>query len=180
MAKKELEDKIRSLVKKTLTDKFVKKTDDVLQTQDVEVEEETYPLLMQFPSLKEVIIDLLTKQYKEFIKDIWWVAPRPTTFKVILENDQYFYLIYGQRSWIAKVSGKKYYLNNINEEQNAARAIADLLMFGPAATKEEVSGEVPTGGETPADETSFEAPPSETPAEAPAEPTEEVPEEVPV
>jgi hypothetical protein len=175
MAKKELEDKIRSLVKQTLTDKFVKKTDDVLQTQDVEVEVETFPLLTQFPTLKEVIVKLLTKQYSDFINDIWWVAPRPTTFKIILQNEQYFYLIYGQRSWIAKVSGKKYYLNNINEEQNAARAIADLLMFGPAATKEEISGEVPTGGETPSDETSFEAPPSETPAE----PTEEVPEEVP-
>jgi len=176
MAKKELEDKIRSLVKKTLTDKFVKKTDDVLQTQDVEVEEETYPLLMQFPSLKEVIIDLLTKQYKDFIKDIWWVAPRPTTFKIILENDQYFYLIYGERSWIAKVSGKKYYLNNINEEQNAAKAIADLLMFGAPAQKEEVSGEVPTGGETPADETSGT---TETPPAEETPPTEEVPEEVP-
>lgn len=176
MTKKELEDKIRSLVKKTLTDKFVKKTDDVLQTQDVEVEEETYPLLMQFPSLKEVIIDLLTKQYKEFIKDIWWVAPRPTTFKIILENDQYFYLIYGERSWIAKVSGKKYYLNNINEEQNAAKAIADLLMFGAPAQKEEVSGEVPTGGETPADETSGT---TETPPAEETPPTEEVPEEVP-
>ena len=176
MAKKELEDKIRSLVKKTLTDKFVKKTDDVLQTQDVEVEEETYPLLIQFPSLKEVIIDLLTKQYKDFIKDIWWVAPRPTTFKVILENDQYFYLIYGERSWIAKVSGKKYYLNNINEEQNAAKAIADLLMYGAPAQKEEVSGEVPTGGETPPDETSGT---TETPPAEETPPTEEVPEEVP-
>jgi len=177
MAKQELEDKIRSLVKKTLSDKFTKKPDDVLQTQDIEVEEETYPLLTQFPSLKDAIVKLLTKQYKEFIKDIWWVAPRPTTFKIILENDQYFYLIYGQRSWTAKISGKKYYLNNINEEQNASKAIADLLMYGPAATKEEVTGEVPTGGETPADETSG-TPTGETP---PAEetPTEEVPEEVP-
>ena len=177
MAKQELEDKIRSLVKKTLSDKFIKKPDDILQTQDIEVEEETYPLLTQFPSLKDAIVKLLTKQYKEFIKDIWWVAPRPTTFKVILENDQYFYLIYGQRSWTAKVSGKKYYLNNINEEQNAAKAIADLLMFSPAAAKEEITGEVPTGGETPADETSG-TPTEETP---PAEetPTEEVPEEVP-
>ena len=176
MAKQELEDKIRSLVKKTLNDKFVKKTDDVLQTQDVEVEVEKFPLLTQFPTLKEVIIKLLTKQYSEFIKDIWWVAPRPTTFKVILENDQYFYLIYGQRSWVAKVSGKKYYLNNINEEQNAARAIADLLMSGSPAKKEEVSGEVPTGGETPADETSGT---TETPPAEETPPTEEVPEEVP-
>lgn len=179
MAKKELEDKIRSLVKKTLTDKFTKKSDDVLQTQDVEIEEETYPLLTQFPSLKEVIVKLLTRQYKSFIKDIWWVAPRPTTFKVILENDQYFYLIYGQRSWVAKISGKKYYLNNINEEQNAARSIADLLMYGPATTKEEVSGEVPTGGETPADETSFAAPTEEIPPTEEPVATEEVPEEVP-
>ena len=122
---------------KLLSDR-ISKTDDILQTQDIEMEEETYPLLTQFPSLKEVIVKLLTKQYKSFIKDIWWVAPRPTTFKVILENDQYFYLIYGQRSWTAKVSGKKYYLNNINEEQNAARSIADLLMYGPPSTKEEV------------------------------------------
>jgi hypothetical protein len=175
MAKKELEDKIRSLVKQTLSDKFIKKPDDILQTQDVEVEVETFPLLTQFPTLKEVIVKLLTKQYSDFINDIWWVAPRPTTFKVILQNEQYFYLIYGQRSWIAKVSGKKYYLNNINEEQNAAKAIADLLMFGAPTQKEEVTGEIPTGGETPADETSFEVPPTE---ETP--PTEEVPEEVPV
>ena len=169
MTKSELKDKITAIAQRVLSDKLTK-TDDILQTQDVEVEEETYPLLMQFPTLKTVVIKLLTKQYKDFIKDIWWVAPRPTTFKIILENDQCFYLIYGQRSWTAKVSGKKYYLNNLNEEQRAAQAIADLLMYGPAATKEEVSGEVPTGGETPADETSGT---TETP------PTEEVPEEVP-
>jgi hypothetical protein len=179
MTKQELKDKITTIAQKILSDK-ISKTDDVLQTQDVEMEEETYPLLTQFPSLKEVIVKLLTKQYKSFIKDIWWVAPRPTTFKVILENDQYFYLIYGQRSWTAKVSGKKYYLNNINEEQNAARSIADLLMFGPAATKEEVSGEVPTGGEVPADETSFAAPAAETPPTEEPAATEEVPEEVPI
>ncbi len=178
MTKQELKDKITTIAQKILSDR-ISKTDDILQTQDVEIEVETYPLLTQFPSLKEIIVKLLTKQYKSFIKDIWWVAPRPTTFKVILENDQYFYLIYGQRSWTAKVSGKKYYLNNINEEQNAARSIADLLMYGPPSTKEEVSGEVPTGGETPPDETSFAAPAAETPpAEEPAA-TEEVPEEVP-
>ena len=177
MTKQELKDKITTIAQKILSDK-ISKTDDILQTQDVEIEVETYPLLTQFPSLKEVIVKLLTKQYKSFIKDIWWVAPRPTTFKVILENDQYFYLIYGQRSWTAKVSGKKYYLNNINEEQNAAKAIADLLMYGPAASKEEISGEVPTGGETPPDETSFAATAETPPTEEPAA-TEEVPEEVP-
>jgi len=180
MAKKELEDKIRTLVKKTLTDKFIKKSDDVLQTQDVEVEEDAFPLLTQFPTLKEVIVKLLTRQYSDFISDVWWVAPRPTTFKVILQNEQYFYLIYGQRSWVAKISGKKYYLNNINEEQNAAKSIADLLMYGAPAQKEEVSGEVPTGGETPPDETSFATPTEEIPPTEEPTATEEVPEEVPI
>jgi hypothetical protein len=177
MTKQELKDKITAIAQRVLSDR-ISKTDDILQTQDIEVEVEKFPLLTQFPTLKEAIVKLLTKQYSDFISDIWWVAPRPTTFKVILANEQYFYLIYGQRSWTAKVSGKKYYLNNINEEQNAAKAIADLLMYSPAASKEEVSGEVPTGGETPPDETSFAAP-AETPsAEEPAA-TEEVPEEVP-
>ncbi len=36
-------------------------------------------------------------------------------------------------------------------------------MYGPAASKEEVSGEGPTGGEAPPDETSFAAPSTETP-----------------
>jgi len=179
MTTQEIKDTITAIAQKVLSDR-ISKTDDILQTQDIEIEVEKFPLLTQFPTLKEVIVKLLTRQYSDFISDIWWVAPRPTTFKVILANEQYFYLIYGQRSWIAKVSGKKYYLNNINEEQNAARAIADLLMFGPAATKEEVSGEVPTGGETPADETSFIPPTEETPPTEEPAATEEVPEEVPV
>jgi hypothetical protein len=177
MTKQELKDKITAIAQRVLSDR-ISKTDDILQTQDVEVEVEKFPLLTQFPTLKEVIVKLLTRQYSDFISDIWWVAPRPTTFKVILANEQYFYLIYGQRSWTAKVSGKKYYLNNINEEQNAARSIADLLMYGPPSTKEEVSGEVPTGGETPPDETSFASPAETPPIEEPAA-TEEVPEEVP-
>lgn len=178
MTKQELKDKITTIAQKILSDR-ISKTDDILQTQDVEIEAEKFPLLTQFPTLKEVIIKLLTKQYNDFIKDIWWVAPRPTTFKIILANEQYFYLTYGQRSWTAKVSGKKYYLNNINEEQNAARSIADLLMYGPPSTKEEATGEVPSGGETPADETSLTSATEETPPTEKLPPTEEVPEEVP-
>jgi hypothetical protein len=118
-------------------------------------------------------MDLLTDQYGDFISDIWWVAPRPTTFKIILANDQNFYLIYTERSWIAQVEGKKFYLANLNEEERAADSIARILRYGGGTEpdKEAPSGEVPTGGETPADETSLEVPAEETP------PTEETPEE---
>ena len=91
----------------------------------------------------------------------------------MLANDQHFYLIYTERSWIAQVEGKKFYLASLNEEQRAAAAIARILRYGGGAEpdKDTPSGEVPTGGETPADETTPEAPTEEIP------PTEEAPEE---
>ena len=145
MTKQELKDKITAIAQRVLSDEF-SKTDDILQTQDVEIEVETYPLLTQFPSLKEVIVKLLTKQYKSFIKDIWWVAPRPTTFRIVLANGENFILIYTERSWIAKVEGKKYYLLNLSEEEAAAESIARILSYGlkeENQTPDELSGEEP-------------------------------------
>jgi hypothetical protein len=36
----------------------------------------------------------------------------------------FFYFIYTERSWIAQVEGKKYYLLNLNEEEQASESIA--------------------------------------------------------
>jgi len=88
-----------------------------------------FPILIKFPSLRNILIDLLTNQYEVFIKEIQWVAPRPTTFKVILNNGQSFYLTYTDRSWIARIEGKKYYLLNLPEEERAAEAIARILSY---------------------------------------------------
>jgi len=86
-----------------------------------------FPVLVKFPTLSDTIVKLLTDQYDLFIKDIEWVAPRPTTFRIILANDQVFYLIFTDRTWIGKVEGKKYYLLNLSEEQNCIEAIARIL-----------------------------------------------------
>lgn len=171
-SKQELIDKIQTIAKRVYSAKIKDNTLGV-EPSDVNFDKETFPVLSKFPTLKQVIINLLTKQYEDFISDIHWVAPRPTTFKILLANGQYFYLIYTERSWIAQVEGKKYYMLNIDEEERAAESIARILMYGSKA-KEEETAEVPTGGETPADETVPEAPPTE---ETP--PTEEVPEELP-
>lgn len=172
-SKKETEDKIRTILRRVYSTKIKNNTLGVTP-DDVNFDKETFPILSKFENLRQTLINLLTKQYEDFISDIWWVAPRPTTFKIILANDQYFYLIYGEKSWVAKVEGKKYYLTNVSEEERAAEAISRVLMYGSGGgEKEEVSGEVPTGGETPSDETT-----PETPAETPAEetpPTEEEP-----
>jgi hypothetical protein len=181
-SRQELIDKIEIIARRVYSAKTKDNTLG-LSPKDVDFDKELFPMLTKFPILKTAVTNLLTDQYEDFIKDIWWVAPRPTTFKIILANNQFFYLIYTERSWIAKVEGKKYYLENISDEENASNAISRILMYG---SKEEETPEtenagesasdltsVPTGGETPEDETVPE-PGAETP------PTEEVPEELPV
>jgi len=123
-----------------------------------------YDELTKFPELKKVIVDLLTLEYDNFLESIDWVAPRPTTFRINLKNNQNFYLIYGKRSWIAQVEGKKYYLLNLPEEERAAQSIANILRYG---SKEEagtegggIETELPGAEPTPPAE---ETPPAETP-----------------
>jgi len=152
MTKQELKDKIKAIVKA----KYAKSKPDTLAPSMPIAPAIEYDELTKFPELKKIIIDLLTTDYARFIDEIDWVAPRPTTFRINFLNGQNFYLIYGKRSWIAQVEGKKYYLLNLSEEQNAANAIARILRYG---SKEAAKGE-----ETPTEET-----PSETPS------TEETP-----
>jgi len=123
-----------------------------------------YDELTKFPELKQIIIDLMTTEFGNFLTSIDWVAPRPTTFRINLKNGQEFYLIYGKRSWIAQVEGKKYYLLNLPEEERAAEAISRILRYGAKAeTESPLEGAAPE--EIPPAE---ETPPAETPEETPA------------
>ena len=140
MTKSELKDKIKLLVKQT----YKSKTIDLDNGSEISLDAEKFPVLTKFPKLKDVIVDLLTNQYDVFMKAIEWVAPRPTTFRIVLGNDENFLLIYTERSWIAQVEGKKYYLLNLSEEESAAESIARLLAYGipvpsETDTPEEVS-----------------------------------------
>jgi hypothetical protein len=131
--------------------------------QKAELDAVKYDELTKFPELKTILIDLLTSDFDNFLSSIDWVAPRPTTFRINLKNDQEFYLIYGKRSWIAQVEGKKYYLLNLPEEQRAAEAISRILRYG---IKQE-----------PGLDDEFMESPDETPSPEPETPTE--PEETP-
>ena len=119
MTKDELKDKIKALVKDTYRD-----SDKVEQAAD------QYDELTKFPELKLIIVDLLTPEFDKFLQSIDWVAPRPTTFRINLLNGQNFYLIFTDRSWVAQVEGKKYYLLNLDEEIRAAESIARILRYG--------------------------------------------------
>lgn len=129
MTKEELKEKIRGLALEVVKDK--KKADYAA----VEYDE-----LTKFPELKDILVGLLTADFDPFLSSIDWVAPRPTTFRINLKNGQEFYLIWMRRSWIAQVEGKKYYLLNLPEEQNAAEAIARILRYGPTGEEEDEGG----------------------------------------
>jgi restriction endonuclease S subunit len=147
MKKSELRDKIKTLVQQVYKTKSV----DLDNGEEITLDAEKFPVLTKFPKLKDVIIDLLTDQYEIFMTAIEWVAPRPTTFRIVLGNDENFLLIYTERSWIAQVEGKKYYLLNLSEEEMAAESISRLLAYGVPSPAE---GEAPAEGtaEAPAEE----------------------------
>ena len=125
MTKAELRQKIKTLAVTVMAEKT--KTDDAALAYDE---------LVKFPALKDIIVDLLTDQFDSFLESVDWVAPRPTTFRINLLNGQNFLLMFTDRSWIAQVQGKKYYLLNLDEEERCALAINRLLRLGPAAGAE--------------------------------------------
>ena len=140
MTKEELRDRIKGLAFEVIKDR-----------KTSEIEAVKYDELTKFPELKEIIVSLLTAEFGNFIASIDWVAPRPTTFRINLQNDENFYLIWMGRSWIAQVEGKKYYLLNLPEEERAVEAIARMLRYGAADSGETAAG-VDTDTDTGADE----------------------------
>jgi len=141
MTKAELREKIKTLAVQVMASKA--KTDDAALAYDE---------LVKFPALKDIIVDLMTDQFDSFLESVDWVAPRPTTFRINLLNGQNFLLMFTERSWIAQVQGKKYYLLNLDEEERCALAINRLLRVGPAAGAE-MEGETSDTEDTSSDET---------------------------
>jgi hypothetical protein len=143
----------------------------------------TQEILGKFPTVKKTLVTLLTSEYDEFVEDVKWTVPKPSTFKVVLKNGQTFDLKWTGKGFEATVEGKGYYINNVSEYQQALDAIGRILRDGPISQGEEPGGEdfaaepsadtaAPAAGgaeEAPAD---FGAEPG---AEAGGGPEEEVP-----
>ena len=127
MTKSELRAKIKVLAKTVYKDRA-----------SIEQAAVEYDELTKFPELKDVIVSLLGPQFDLFVASIDWVAPKPTTFRINLKNNENFYLVHTSRTFIAEVEGKKYYLLNLNEQQNAQKAIARILRYGAPNIEGEV------------------------------------------
>ncbi len=163
MQKSEFIAKIKKLAKKA----YAEKSDPLADPKDIAKELSPFPVINQFPPLQKIMDDLFDFQFEPFIKDIDWVAPRPTTFRIKLVNGADFYLVYNGKDvnkglFVAQVAGKKYFLESLPEQQQASEAISRLLRYDYASTpKTEASFDDNLEGDTP----SISDPLPETPPE---------------
>ena len=110
----------------------------------------------------------MTPAFKDYVTGIYITAPKPTTFKIVLHNGQYFTLTFLGKAYEASIAGKKFYLQTIGERERATNALARLLQLGNPIETEGDEGEEKVAAEEP-EEGSAPPPP---PAEAEAEETE--------
>ena len=116
--------------KKELRDIIFEAYVEVLREQEA-LETGTEELLRKFPTLHRTMVNLMTREFENFIEDIQWVAPKPTTFKVVLKNDQVFFLKWTGKGFEAQIGGKRYFLNNTPEFQQAADKLSEFLKYTP-------------------------------------------------
>lgn len=146
----------------------------------------TQEILGKFPTVKKTLVSLFTNEYDEFVEDVKWTVPKPSTFRVVLKNGQTFDLKWTGKGFDAAIEGKGYFLNNVSEYQQALDALGRIMKDGPITQGEEPGGEdfaaePPAGGGGGGDFPGGEAGGAEeTPAEPGAEefggPEEETPE----
>ena len=175
MTKIELTNIIKRLVKDIIQNKSQESTPE--EKLPLKTQISKFDLLVKFPELITVLAELMTNDFELFLKDIFWVAPKPTTFKIMLINGQHFFLIYSERSWIAQIEGKKYYLLELRENELASEAVSRILKYG-TITPSSATSVTPEEAKSPAETTS----PTETIPPEEVSPAEETPpaEELPV
>ena len=111
--------------------------------QETVLEDATDTILAKFPTLKAAIIKLQTEDFKEFVDSIDWISPRPTSFRINLKNGQDYILKWTGKTFEAQIMGKRYYINRIDDYQQALDKLALLYREAPmkGAGEEEASGE---------------------------------------
>lgn len=175
---------------------FQNKLLEAAEVTPVENESNLDKILNKSPKVTSVLVKLLTsqkskntksiEQIRSTVSDIRCISYKPTTFRVVIPNGNYFDLKYNPTPNELKypedftpsdafqviVSGKKYDIANNSEYEQAIDYINNLLKTNPI-TKEPEAGEEPAPGAEPGGE-----PPAEGPegGELPAPPEEETPE----
>jgi hypothetical protein len=120
-------------------------------------------ILAKYPTLRKTLEMLMSPAYKDYITGIYIVAPKPTTFKIVLHNGQTFMLTFLGKAYEATVAGKKFYLQTIGERERCVNAIARILAVGNPIETKGPEGEEQVAGEP--EKAAEETPPAEAEAE---------------
>ena len=132
----------KKITKEELRELMLEAYIEVLQEEEGTVlKTSTQEILGKFPTVKKTLTSLLTNEYDEFIEDVKWVAPKPSTFQVVLKNGQAFYLKWTGKDFDAQIEGKNYFLGGTSAYQQALDKLNDILKNGPITTGEEPGGE---------------------------------------
>lgn len=105
------------------------------------LEDATDQILGKFPTLRQAIIKLQTEDFKEFVDTIDWISPRPTSFRINLKNGQDYVLKWTGKTFEANILGKRYYINKIDDYQQALDKLAILYKEAPMKGAGEEEGE---------------------------------------
>jgi hypothetical protein len=156
MSKLLLEKYIKVAIKKAL------KEQEIAQKKS----EKSMYLIYRFPGLKKVLENLMSPSFGRYIANIDIVAPKPTTFKIELINSQIFYIYYlSKEEFMAKISGKKYYTDNLGDLDRASDAITALLELNYAPTEVKEAAPADKGAELGPELAAANAPEEEAPEE---------------
>ena len=112
---------------------------EVLSEQELKTASQE--ILGKFPTLKRQLIALFTAEYEEFVDEVKWIAPKPSTFQVVLQNGEKFFLKWNGAGFEAQIAGKKYTLNYVSEFQQALDKLNELLKAGPMKSLADMDAE---------------------------------------
>lgn len=112
---------------------------EVLSEQELKTSSQE--ILGKFPTLKRQLVALLSNEFEEFVDEIKWIAPKPSTFQVVLNNGEKFFLRWNGVGFEAQIAGKKYALNYVSEFQQALDKLNELLKAGPMKSLADMDAE---------------------------------------
>ena len=101
---------------------------EVLSEQELKTSSQE--ILGKFPTLKRQLVALLSAEFDTFVDEIKWIAPKPSTFQVVLTNGEKFFLKWNGAGFEAQIAGKQYALNYVSEFQQALDKLNELLKTG--------------------------------------------------
>ena len=122
-----------------------------------------YPLPLEIR--KSLVQDLKLKPLIRYVNNVKAANTVPPSYRIFLHNGQDFDLYIEERSIVAKIGSKTYYLMDREENAEAIKELNRLLTQPIPTSGEEDSGETP--GDTGGDTVTEPDEPAEEPAEAP-------------